>query len=62
MANRIAQDFGSAYTRSCFESRLVVPILPQVIWETGWRRAVYPMLPDQLLQPRVPNRGDVPLT
>ena len=62
MANRIAQDFGSAYTRSCFESRLVVPILPQVIWETSWRRAGFPMLPDQLFPPRVPNRGDVPLT
>ena len=48
-----------AFTRSCFESRLVVPYLPQVIWETGWRRAVYFMLPGQLLHPRVPNRGDV---
>ena len=59
MANRIAQDFGSAYTRSCFESRLVVPILPQVIWETGWRRAVLVEAAAQLFQPRVPNRGDV---
>ena len=65
MANRSAQDFESAFTRSCFdiiESRLVVPILPQVIWETSWRKAVYPMLPDQLFQPRVPNLGDVPRT
>ena len=70
MANRIAQERAftrscfaeSASTRSCFESILVVPILPQVIWETSWRRAVYPMLPDQLFQPRVPNLGDVPRT
>ena len=60
MANSSAQERAS--TRSCFESLLVVPYLPQVIWETSWRRAVYPMLPDQLFQPRVPNRGDVPRT
>ena len=59
MANRSAQDFESAFTRSCFESRLVVPILPQVIWETGWRRAGPVEAAAQLFQPRVPNLGDV---
>ena len=60
MANRSAQE--SASTRSCFESLLVVPYLPQVIWETGWCRAVLPMPREQLFSPRLPNQGDVPLT
>ena len=51
-----------ASTRSCFESLLVVPYLPQVIWETGWCRAVLPMPREQLFSPRLPNQGDVPLT
>ena len=60
MANRSAQERAS--TRSCFESLLVVPYLSQVIWETGWCRAVLPMPREQLLHPRLPNQGDVPLT
>ena len=60
MADRSAQE--RAFTRSCFESLLVVPILPQVIWETGWRRAGPVEAAAQLFQPRVPNLGDVLLT
>ena len=49
-------------TRSCFESLYVIPILPQVIWETVWRRTAATMFCRQLLVPRLPNRSEVSLT